>query len=293
MKRLCSSTDLAHDRLAGCGQVRRVPLSSGAAAGGLCASKELALNGARPAPPVSGAFPSSMAARVRALCASLFLSALLTSPWLVANASAQVAEKANEGYKTKEGRAGVAKTLADPKRDERQKPRELVDALGLRPGNTVVDLGTGVGYMLPFLSHAVGPTGRVLGEDIQSDFLDQARTRARTLGLNNVTFILGADRDPKLPADTADVVLVLDVYHHFDYPETMLGHIRDCLLSDGRLVIVDYYKREEAMPNGRALEHIRLDEDDVIKEVEANGFRLLSQHEHLPKTQYMAIFVKN
>lgn len=222
----------------------------------------------------------------------LSLSTLFLSTWMCAIAPAQVAEKANEAYKTKEGREGLSKTLADPKRDERQKPRELVEAMGLQPGNTVVDLGTGVGYMLPYLSHAVGPTGRVLGEDIQTDFLDKARTRARTLNLSNVAFVLGTDRDPKLPADTANAILVLDVYHHFDYPDEMLGHIRDCLHSDGKLVIVDYYKRPEAMPNGRALEHIRLDEDDVIKEVEANGFRLVSQHEHLPKVQYMAIFEK-
>ena len=64
---------------------------------------------------------------------------------------------------------------------------------------------------------------------------------------------------------------MLDVYHHFDYPEAMLEHIRDSLLSDGKLVIVEYFKRPGAMPGGdpnRAVEHIRLDQDDVIKEVE-------------------------
>jgi predicted methyltransferase len=85
---------------------------------------------------------------------------------------------------------------------------------------------------------------------------------------------------------------VLDVYHHFDYPEAMLGHIRDSLLSDGKLVIVDFYKRPDAMPGGRAMEHIRLDMDDVIKEVEENGFRLSSKQEWVPKEAYMAIFVK-
>jgi predicted methyltransferase len=204
--------------------------------------------------------------------------------------AAQVAEKANEGYRTAEGRASVAKTLSDPHRDERQKPRELVEAMGLRPGATVVDLGTGVGYMLPYLSHAVGPTGRVIAEDIQTDFLDRAKLRARTLNLSNVTFVLGTDKEPDIPADTADAVLALDVYHHFDYPETMLGRIRDSLLTGGRFFIVDYYKRPNAMPGRDAVQHIRLDEDGVIKEVEAAGFKLVGQHEHIPGSQYMAIF---
>lgn len=204
----------------------------------------------------------------------------------------QVAEKANEGYKTKEGRDGVAKTLADPNREERTRPREIVDAMGLKPGGAVADVGTGIGFMLPYLSHAVGSQGQVFAEDIAQDFIDKARTRTQAQKLTNVKFVLGTDKDPNLPADTLEAVLLLDVYHHFDYPEAMLGHIRDSLLSDGKLVIVDYYKRAEAMPNGRALEHIRLDEDDVIREVEANGFRLLSKQEHVPKSVYMAIFAK-
>ncbi|MGD0295493.1 MAG: methyltransferase domain-containing protein [Bryobacteraceae bacterium] len=204
----------------------------------------------------------------------------------------QVAEKANEGYKTKEGREGVARGLADPNRDVAQKPRDIVDAMALKPGNVTADVGTGVGFMLPFLSHVVGEKGQVIAEDIASDFLDKAKARAQVLGLTNMKFVLGAEQDPKLPADTVDAVLVLDTYHHFDYPEAMLGHIRDSLLSDGRLVIVDYYKRPDAMPGGRAMEHIRLDEDDVISEVEANGFRLSSKKELIPKTQYLVVFVK-
>lgn len=204
----------------------------------------------------------------------------------------QVAEKANEGYKTKEGRENVARGLADPNRDVTQKPRDIVDALGLKPGNVVADVGTGVGFMLPFLSHAVGEKGQVIAEDIATDFLDKAKGRAQVLGFTNVKFVLGTEHDPKLPADTVEAVLVLDTYHHFDYPEAMLGHIRDSLLSDGRLVIVDYYKRPDAMPGGRAMEHIRLDEDDVISEVEANGFRVASKKELIPKTQYLVVFVK-
>jgi ubiquinone/menaquinone biosynthesis C-methylase UbiE len=214
---------------------------------------------------------------------------------LCGTATAQVATQANEGYKTHEGRENVAKGLSDPAREERQKPRDIVDALDLKPGGTVADVGTGVGFMLPYLSHAVGDTGHVIGEDIQSDFLDQAKMKAQFSRLNNVQFVLGTDRDPKLPADTLEAVLVLDVYHHFDYPEAMLDHIRDSLLSDGKLVIVEYFKRPGAMPGtdpDRAVQHVRLDQDDLVKEVEANGFRLVSTHDLVPKSQYIAVFVK-
>ena len=207
----------------------------------------------------------------------------------------QVAEQANEAYKTKEGRASVAKNLVDPARDERQRPRDIVDQMGLQPAQSVADVGTGVGFMLPYLSRAVGDKGTVYAEDIQQDFLDQARMRANTLNLTNVKFVLGTDRDPRLPANTLSGVLILDVYHHFDYPEAMLEHIRDSLVSDGKLVIVEYYKRRGAMPNGdpdRAIQHIRLDEDDLISEVVANGFKVVDKHELVPKSQYIVTFVK-
>jgi ubiquinone/menaquinone biosynthesis C-methylase UbiE len=225
----------------------------------------------------------------------------ITSPFLFslflisAAAFAQVADKANEGYKTHEGRENVAKGLGDPTREERQRPRDIVDAMDLKTGGTVADVGTGVGFMLPYLSHAVGDTGHVIGEDIQSDFLDRAKTKAQLSRLNNVRFVLGTDRDPNLPADSLEGVLVLDVYHHFDYPEAMLQHIRDSLLSDGKLVIVEYYKRQGAMPGSdpdQALRHIRLDQDGLIMEVEANGFRLISKRDLTPKSQYIAVFVR-
>ncbi len=211
---------------------------------------------------------------------------------LCSAALAQVAGNANKQYQTKEGREGVAKGLADPHRDDKQKPRELIEAMDLKPGMTVADVGTGVGYMLPFLSRAVGAGGKVIAEDIQTDFLDKAKQHARLSNAQNVTFVLGAPEDAKLPGDTVNSILVLDVYHHFDYPDQMLASLRESLLGGGKLFVVDYYRNETAMPGGRALEHIRADRDEVVKEIENNGFRLLWKRDHIPNSQYMLAFEK-
>ena len=207
--------------------------------------------------------------------------------------SAQVAGQANSGYQTEQQRKNVAAGLADPARDEKQKPGELVRAMGLQPGMTVADVGTGIGYMLPFLSRRVGPEGHVIAEDIFDDFLESAKQRVANQKLENVIFVKGTDTDPKLPEAGVDVVLALDVYHHFDFPDKMLAAIHKSLKSGGKLVVVEYYKRQEAMPNGRALTHIRLDMADVIKELEANHFHLLSEKEHIPDSQYMLVLRKN
>jgi ubiquinone/menaquinone biosynthesis C-methylase UbiE len=206
---------------------------------------------------------------------------------------AQVAGQANSGYQTEQQRQAVAKGLADPARDERQKPGELMRAIGLQPGMSVADVGTGVGYMLPFLSKRVGADGKVYAEDIFDDFLTAAKQHVAETNLTNVTLIKGTETDPKLPEGSLDVVLALDVYHHFDYPEKMLAAIYKSLKPDGRLAIVEYYKRPEAMAGGRALTHIRLDMPDVIKEVEANHFHLLSEKEHIPNSQYILVLRKN
>jgi len=226
--------------------------------------------------------------RISGIFAGLVLAAAMT-----ANLTAQVAGPANSGYQTEQQRKGVASGVADPARDAKQKPGELIRTMGLQPGMTVADVGTGIGYMLPSLSRRVAPGGRVIAEDIFDDFLASAKHRVENQKLDNVTFVKGTETDPNLPEAAVDIVLALDVYHHFDYPDKMLAAIHKSLKPGGKLVVVEYYKRQEAMAGGRALTHIRLDMPDVIKEIEANHFHLIAEKEHIPDSQYLLILRKN
>jgi ubiquinone/menaquinone biosynthesis C-methylase UbiE len=200
---------------------------------------------------------------------------------------AQVAGPANREYQTKEGRQRLAARLDGAGRDAQQKPRELVALLDLKPGQTVADIGTGAGYMLPYLSSAVGPSGQVIAEDIHPDFLAAAKAKVLSEKLSNVSYVLGTNRAVHLPANSVDVVFVLDAYHHFDYPAEMIGSIREALKKDGRFIVVDYYKKHFYNSD-----HVRLDPEDVIKEVESHGLRRLSRREFNPNDQYILIFTK-
>ena len=222
--------------------------------------------------------------RSLACCATLALAGAL---------SAQVATNANSGYQTEQQRKSVAQSLANPEREGVQRPGKLVKEVGVAPGMTVADVGTGIGYMLPYLSRAVGPSGKVIAEDIFDDFLEGARQQTQTAKLGNVTFVKGTATDPNLPEGQLDLVFALDVYHHFDYPEKMLAAIYKSLKPGGKLAIVEYYKRPEAMANGRAMTHIRLDMPDVIKEVESNRFHLVMEKETIRNVQYMLVLEKS
>jgi predicted methyltransferase len=205
---------------------------------------------------------------------------------------AQAATDANQRYQTAEGRQAIAAKLGSPRRDATERPRELVDEMALKPGMTVADIGTGVGYMLPYLSRAVGPAGHVVAEDIFDDFLNAAKQRAAGQKLGNVTFVKGTETDPHLTYKSADVILALDSYHHYNYPGKMLAAFALALRDGGRLVIVEYYKRPNAMPGGDAVKHIRLDEPDLVREIERDGFRKVSEREHIKDSQYMVVFEK-
>jgi ubiquinone/menaquinone biosynthesis C-methylase UbiE len=222
------------------------------------------------------------------------LAGLLVSIILMACMSvAQVAATANEEYRTPAMRAKAASEMDPPMRGYIQRSDALVGSLGLHSGETIADVGTGVGHLLPNILRQIGSSGAIYAVDIYPEFLDKVRERIAAEGWRNVHPVLGTERDPKLPANRLDAAILLDTYHHLDYPESTMQGVRRALKSGGRLFVIDYYR---SRPNPAASpdevrRHIRLDRDDVVKEVEAQGFELAKQFDHMP-FMYVLVFEK-
>jgi ubiquinone/menaquinone biosynthesis C-methylase UbiE len=175
--------------------------------------------------------------------------------------------------------------LTRPEREAEEHPGAALDEIGIHKGMTVADIGAGVGYYTGLLAERVGPEGKVYAEDIQPGML--ALLRKRLSGENIVT-ILGAESDPKLPAQSVDIALLVDVYHEFSQPRAMLRKLRESLKSDGRLVLLEFRAEDPKIPIRP--EH-KMTVEQVKAELEPEGFELIRRSEKLP-WQHILIFGK-
>lgn len=139
--------------------------------------------------------------------------------------------------------------LERPEREREERTDLLLAALELKPGQVVADVGAGSGYFTWRMARQVGPAGRVYAVDIQPEFLDQLASAMQRRGVAaQVTTVLGTTTDPRLPAGTCDLILLVDVYHEFDHPHEMTAAMIRALKPDGRLVIVEYRGEDPAVP---------------------------------------------
>ena len=146
------------------------------------------------------------------------------------------------------GIATDASWLDRSTREREEAPAQALQLIGIRPGMVVADVGAGSGYMTTRLSTLVGPTGKVLANDIQPAMLRIIQTKAQDEHLTNIQIILGTDTETNLPAGMVDLALLVDVYHEFWHPQEMLRSIRRALKEGGRLVLVEYRKEDPTIP---------------------------------------------
>jgi len=174
-------------------------------------------------------------------------------------------------------------------RDDEENVTDSYNQLNLAPGMTVCDMGCGNGFWSLPMAEDVAPEGKVLAVDIQPEMLDKLRRRAAKQGIENIEPILGQVDDPQLPPGAVDLLLMVDVYHEFSHPESMLWAIRRALKPEGVVALLEYREEDPEVPI-KPLH--KMSKAQIMKEYSANGFKLVREYNKLP-WQHLMFFARD
>jgi ubiquinone/menaquinone biosynthesis C-methylase UbiE len=180
-------------------------------------------------------------------------------------------------------------TLEDPQRDAYQKPHEVLTALRLKPGEVIADIGAGSGYFTFRFSHFVGEKGKIYAVDVSPDMILHINRRIRELKANNVVSVLADPDDPLLPDGSVNRFFFSDSWHHIDNQTRYLSLMKRMLKPGGEVIMIDFHKKD--LPVGPPPE-MRIAREDVINQMEKNGFRLAKEHTFLPYQYFLIFMVK-
>ena len=216
----------------------------------------------------------------RTLLLTAFLALSAGAGLLPASAAAQSPHTAQHSFSGAEQWAHV---FDDPKRDEWQKPHEVIEALALKPDAVIADIGSGTGYFAVRFANMV-PQGRVYGVDIEPDMVKYLAERAKREKRGNVISVAGAPEDPRLP-EKADLILMVDVFHHIGDRARYFRKLQASLKPGARVAIIDFRMDSPEGPPQAA----RIAPDRVIAELKGAGYALAKEHRFLPN-QYFLVF---
>ena len=187
------------------------------------------------------------------------------------------------------GVAGAA-WLERGEREQEEAPSKAIAALDLKPGMVVADIGAGSGYYTERLSQRVGPSGRVYATDIQPGMIQLLERRVRERGLANVTTVIGAMDDPRLPPQAIDLAIMVDVYHELQEPQVFLQRLKGAFKPGGRLVLLEFRKEDPKIP---ILEVHKMSVAEVKQELDAEGYTLERVIDVLPWQHIIVLSINN
>ena len=176
-----------------------------------------------------------------------------------------------------------AKVFDDPERDAWQKPHEVIQALALKPDAVIADIGSGTGYFAVRFANMT-PKGRIYGVDTEPDMVKYLAERAKREGLKNVVAVAGVPGNPRLP-EKADLIVLVDVYHHIEGRERYFRDLQKSLKPGGRIAVIDFRMDSPVGPPQSA----RIAPERVKDELERAGYALAQEHAFLPN-QYFLVF---
>lgn len=177
--------------------------------------------------------------------------------------------------------------LDSEERDQHQKPRQVIEALNLKPGLTVADLGSGSGYFTRRFIEAVTETGKVYAVDVEPEMLKYAEESVVHMHRSyTAEFILARPDSPKLPYESVDLLFVCNTYHHLEERTKYFSDAKSSLKPGGRVAIIDFYHDERSGRLDFPKRHL-VPQETVIAELTKAGYKLVREHHFLPKQYFL------
>jgi cyclopropane fatty-acyl-phospholipid synthase-like methyltransferase len=209
----------------------------------------------------------------------LLIAVLVSATWTLHAQQHQPSKPDHMDHKFDDP-ARYAKSFDDPARDKWQLPSRVIDALALKSGMKVADIGAGTGYFSMRLAKTPGVS--VFAVDIEPKMIDYLKTRAAAEKATNITAVLAGASSPNLP-EPVDVILVVDTYHHLPNRPAYFRDLRKSLKPGGRIAIVDF--RKEA-PEGPPV-HFRFTPEQIQNEMKQAGYQIEATHDFLPRQHFL------
>ena len=172
-------------------------------------------------------------------------------------------------------------------REKEEKVSTLIKNMKIMPEDIVADIGAGSGYHV-FRIAPLAKNGLVYAVDIQTEMLRAIKKIKRSKNVINVETILGSEKSINLPKHSVDKILMVDVYHEFNFPVEIIESIKNTLKPNGKLFLIEYRGEDSSVPIKKI--H-KMTEKQAIKEMEAAGFKLKENIGNLP-WQHCMIFEK-
>jgi SAM-dependent methyltransferase len=171
--------------------------------------------------------------------------------------------------------------LNEADRDKARESEQIVRLMGIRPEMAVADIGAGTGYHTVRLSPVVGPQGRVYAQDVTPEYLADLERRLERADLDNITAVLGAPDDPKLPPRSLDAAILIHMYHEIEQPYAFMHRLAGALKPGARVGVVDLDRATWLHGTPR----------DLLRcELEAVGYRQAALHQLTGDVGYLAVF---
>ena len=177
--------------------------------------------------------------------------------------------------------------LERPSREREERTDLLIQNMDLKATDSVVDLGAGTGYFSFPIAQQLS-AGKVLAIDIEPEMLKRIEQRKKVSGIQNIETVLASKTNPNIPADSVDVVLLVDAYHEFSHPREVMAAVSKGLKPGGRVILVEYRGEDRKVPIKRL--H-KMTQQQAKKELNAVGLRWQRTDQYLPQ-QHVMVFTK-